>query len=39
MLLNGKNVWRFVLKVVPERSRKRFADTVEEKLLGFFGGN
>lgn len=38
MLLNGKNVWRFVLKFVPERSRKRFADTVEEKLLGFFRG-
>lgn len=38
MLLNGKNVWRFVLKIVPESSRKRFADTVEEKLLGFFRG-
>lgn len=38
MLLNGKSVWHFVLKFVPERSRKRFADTVEEKLLGFFKG-
>lgn len=38
MLLAGKNVWRFVLKIVPENSRKRFADTVEEKLLGFFQG-
>lgn len=38
MLLAGKNVWRFVLKIVPENSRKRFADTVEEKLLGFFKG-
>lgn len=38
MLLNGKRVWHFVLKFVPERSRKRFADTVEEKLLGFFKG-
>lgn len=38
MLLNGKNVWRFVLKIVPENSRKRFANTVEEKLLGFFRG-
>lgn len=38
MLLNGKSVWRFVLKIVPERSRQRFADTVEEKLLGFFKG-
>lgn len=38
MLLNGKNVWRFVLKIVPENSRQRFADTVEEKLLGFFRG-
>ncbi|MBW4594944.1 MAG: AI-2E family transporter [Brasilonema angustatum HA4187-MV1] len=36
MLLNGKKVWQFVLKIVPERSRKHFADTVEEKLLGFF---
>ncbi|BAZ08471.1 hypothetical protein NIES4071_02760 [Calothrix sp. NIES-4071] len=38
MLLNGKNVWRFVLKIVPEKSRQRFAHTVEEKLLGFFRG-
>ena len=38
MLLNGKSVWHFVLKIVPERSRQRFADTVEEKLLGFFKG-
>lgn len=38
MLLNGGNVWRFVLKIVPERSRKHFAATVEEKLLGFFRG-
>jgi len=38
MLLNGKNVWRFVLKTVPESSRQHFADTVEEKLLGFFRG-
>ncbi|MBE9193444.1 AI-2E family transporter [Gloeocapsopsis crepidinum LEGE 06123] len=38
MLLNGKNVWHFVLKTVPEKSRKHFADTVEEKLLGFFRG-
>lgn len=38
MLMNGKNVWRFVLKIVPENSRQRFADTVEEKLLGFFRG-
>lgn len=38
MLLNGRNVWRFVLKIVPERSRKRFADTVEQKLVGFFQG-
>jgi predicted PurR-regulated permease PerM len=38
MLLNGKRVWQFVLKIVPERSRKHFADTVEEKLLGFFRG-
>lgn len=36
MLLNGKRVWHFVLRVVPESSRKRFADTVEAKLLGFF---
>jgi predicted PurR-regulated permease PerM len=38
MLLNGRNVWRFILKVVPERSRQKFADTIEEKLLGFFRG-
>lgn len=38
MLLNGKNVWRFVLKIVPEKSRKHFAETVEDKLLGFFRG-
>ncbi|MEH2142171.1 AI-2E family transporter [Nostoc sp.] len=38
MLLNGKNVWRFVLKIIPEKSRQRFAHTVEEKLLGFFKG-
>lgn len=36
MLMNGKGVWHFVLKIVPESSRKHFADTVEEKLLGFF---
>ncbi|KJH71068.1 AI-2E family transporter [Aliterella atlantica] len=38
MLLNGRNVWRFVLKIVPERSRRHFANTVEQKLLGFFRG-
>ena len=38
MLLNGKRVWNFILKVVPERSRQRFAHAVEEKLLGFFRG-
>ncbi len=38
MLLNGQRVWQFVLKIVPERSRKHFADTVEEKLLGFLKG-
>jgi len=38
MLLNGGNVWRFVLKIIPEKSRKHFAATVEEKLLGFFRG-
>ncbi|RUT03591.1 AI-2E family transporter [Dulcicalothrix desertica PCC 7102] len=38
MLLNGKSVWRFVLKIVPENSRQRFAHTVEKKLLGFFKG-
>lgn len=38
MLLNGRRVWQFVLKVVPERSRKHFANTFEEKLLGFFKG-
>ncbi|BAY38409.1 hypothetical protein NIES2111_27560 [Nostoc sp. NIES-2111] len=38
MLLNGENVWRFVLKIIPEKSRNHFAATVEEKLLGFFRG-
>ena len=38
MLLNGKRVWQFVLRIVPEKSRKHFAETVEEKLLGFFRG-
>ncbi|BCL33777.1 AI-2E family transporter [Nostoc sp. MS1] len=38
MLLNGENVWRFVLKFIPEKSRNYFAATVEEKLLGFFRG-
>ncbi len=38
MLLDGKNVWRFVLRIIPERSRQHFANTVEEKLLGFFRG-
>ncbi|PSM48940.1 AI-2E family transporter [Chroococcidiopsis sp. CCALA 051] len=38
MLLNGRNIWHFVLKIVPERLRHHFADTVEKKLLGFFRG-
>ena len=38
MLLNGKKVWKFILKIVPENSRDRFASTIEEKLLGFFRG-
>ena len=38
MLLNGKSVWHFVLKFVPENSRDRFANTIEEKLIGFFRG-
>lgn len=38
MLLNGRNVWHFILKIVPKRSRQHFADTVEKKLLGFFRG-
>jgi predicted PurR-regulated permease PerM len=38
MLLNGENVWLFVLKIIPEKSRQHFAATVQEKLLGFFRG-
>lgn len=38
MLLNGRQVWHFALKAVPEKSRDRFAHTAEEKLLGFFRG-
>jgi predicted PurR-regulated permease PerM len=36
--LNGENVWLFVLKIIPEKSRQHFAATVQEKLLGFFRG-
>lgn len=38
ILLNGKKVWQFILKIAPKRSRQHFAHTVEEKLLGFFRG-
>ena len=38
MLLNGRKVWKFILKIVSQNSRDRFAAAIEEKLLGFFRG-
>nr|WP_322111929.1 AI-2E family transporter [Aerosakkonema funiforme] len=38
MLLDGKRLWNFLLKVVPKHLRDRFTDIVQRNFLGYFRG-
>lgn len=38
MLLEGRQLWRFILKILPEHLRLRFTIIVKRKFLGFFRG-
>ncbi|MBT9314914.1 AI-2E family transporter [Leptothoe spongobia] len=38
MMLDGPQLWRLILKVVPEHHRQRLTLTIQKNLLGFFWG-
>ncbi len=38
MLLDGRRLWRLILKLVPQTVRSRFDRTVQRKFSGFFRG-
>jgi predicted PurR-regulated permease PerM len=38
MLLDGKQLWNLVLKVLPKQQRQRFTGIVKRNFLGFFQG-
>jgi predicted PurR-regulated permease PerM len=38
MLLDGKRLWNFFLKVLPKHQRQRFTGVVKRNFLGFFRG-
>ncbi|MBW4623350.1 MAG: AI-2E family transporter [Cyanosarcina radialis HA8281-LM2] len=38
MLLDGKRLWNFLLKVLPKERRQRFTGIVKRNFLGFFRG-
>jgi len=38
MLLNGQQLWIFIIKIVPPNLRYRFASIVKRKFLGFIKG-
>ncbi|MBE9166546.1 AI-2E family transporter [Pleurocapsales cyanobacterium LEGE 06147] len=38
MLLDGKRIWHFVLKVFPQNIRKDVATAIQQNFLGFFWG-
>jgi predicted PurR-regulated permease PerM len=38
MLLDGKRLWQFLIKLVPSPLRSRFTGVVQRKFLGFFRG-
>lgn len=38
MLLNGGNIWRFILKLFPEQIRGKVTSAIQKSFLGFFVG-
>ena len=38
MLLEGKKLWCFILKIIPKPRRKRFTIIIKRSFLGFFRG-
>lgn len=38
MLLDGERLWGFILKIIPERLKKRFTFLIKKNFLGFFRG-
>jgi predicted PurR-regulated permease PerM len=38
MLLDRTRLWRFALKIIPEKSRDKVAHNIKTKFLGFFRG-
>lgn len=38
MLLDGKRLWNFLLKIFPKHQRQRFTGIVKRNFLGFFRG-
>ncbi|MGD1913953.1 MAG: AI-2E family transporter [Rivularia sp. (in: cyanobacteria)] len=38
MLLEGKKLWCFILKIIPKKRRKRFTLIIKRSFLGFFRG-
>ncbi|MEH2170399.1 MAG: AI-2E family transporter [Nostoc sp.] len=38
MLLDGENLWNFILKIVPKQRRNRFTNIIRKSFLGFFRG-
>ncbi|MCU0536335.1 MAG: AI-2E family transporter [Hydrococcus sp. Prado102] len=38
MLLDGKRLWNFLLKILPRNQRQRFTGIVKRNFLGFFRG-
>lgn len=38
MLLEGEKLWLFILKIIPQKRRKRFSQIIKCVFLGFFRG-
>ena len=38
MLLDGRRIWRFMLRAFPEPTRPKVTAAIQTNLLGFFGG-
>ncbi|WP_414541167.1 AI-2E family transporter [Nostoc sp. CCY0012] len=38
MLLDGKRIWNFIIKIFPPNTRNKFTSAVQQNFLGFFWG-
>ncbi|MCG6134938.1 MAG: AI-2E family transporter [Nostoc sp. LLA-1] len=38
MLLDGKRIWNFIMKIFPPNTRDKFTSAVQQNFLGFFWG-